>query len=220
MIKLTDILNETASEAAEQAHKLGLISGGWGTWQDETGKTVAKTIQGKLVRIEFNTPSTQNLDQSDEEDANYGAQVRPRFQAQYDTGAYDDEFDDIQKFGIPEEYEEKARTFYEKGESNQNRKFLYDVMFGMVNRIKKANINPQDLNDDEIEKISSDYGNKIANNINLNKHAQHNDERIKNIAARMTLLSQAALEELRSPSQPQSTPSTFDKVKNHFGFGK
>jgi hypothetical protein len=40
------------SEASEEAHKLGLIAKPYGNWADKTGKTVAKTISGKLVKIE------------------------------------------------------------------------------------------------------------------------------------------------------------------------
>lgn len=40
------------SEAAEQAHKLGLTAAGWGYWADKNGQKVAKTVDGKLVKIE------------------------------------------------------------------------------------------------------------------------------------------------------------------------
>lgn len=46
------VLLEAESDAAEQAHKLGLVSGGWGTWKDQSGKTVAKTVRGQLVKLE------------------------------------------------------------------------------------------------------------------------------------------------------------------------
>lgn len=52
MILLSALLSEELSDAAEQAHKLGLVSGGWGTWKDASGKTVAKTIQGQLVKLD------------------------------------------------------------------------------------------------------------------------------------------------------------------------
>jgi hypothetical protein len=52
MIKLKKLLLESDSEAAEQAHHLGLTAAGWGTWRDQSGKTVAKTVQGKLVKLE------------------------------------------------------------------------------------------------------------------------------------------------------------------------
>jgi hypothetical protein len=39
------------SEATDQAHQLGLVSKGWGRWADKTGKIVAKTVQGKLVKL-------------------------------------------------------------------------------------------------------------------------------------------------------------------------
>ena len=43
----------TESEASDQAKKMGLIYAGYGRWKDpRTGKIVAKTIDGKLVKIE------------------------------------------------------------------------------------------------------------------------------------------------------------------------
>lgn len=38
--------------AAEEAHRLGLEYAGWGRWKDRTKKIVAKTVDGKLVRID------------------------------------------------------------------------------------------------------------------------------------------------------------------------
>lgn len=58
---LESVLQEEESEAAQQAHALGLVSGGWGTWKDKTGKTVAKTIRGQLVKVE-------DVDEFDAED--------------------------------------------------------------------------------------------------------------------------------------------------------
>lgn len=56
MIKLKtlieDVVVEEESEAATQAKQLGLTSAGWGTWKDNSGATVAKTVQGKLVKID------------------------------------------------------------------------------------------------------------------------------------------------------------------------
>lgn len=41
------------SDAAEQAHGLGLISKGWGRWADpQTDEIVAKTVHGHLVKID------------------------------------------------------------------------------------------------------------------------------------------------------------------------
>jgi len=55
-------LKEEESEAAQQAHKLGLKAKGWGLWMDpKTGETVAKTVKGKLVKIdntEYQDPVT------------------------------------------------------------------------------------------------------------------------------------------------------------------
>lgn len=45
MIKLKQFIFES-DESVEQAHKLGLSSAGWGYWKDESGKIVAKTVQG------------------------------------------------------------------------------------------------------------------------------------------------------------------------------
>jgi len=43
-------LNEEESEAAKDAHRLGLTADSWGRWKDKSGKVVAKTVDGKLVR--------------------------------------------------------------------------------------------------------------------------------------------------------------------------
>lgn len=41
------------SDAARQAHELGLVSKGYGNWGDpQSGETVAKTVKGQLVKIE------------------------------------------------------------------------------------------------------------------------------------------------------------------------
>lgn len=40
-----------ASDATEQAHKLGLTAKAGGRWYDKSGKYVAKTVQGKLVKV-------------------------------------------------------------------------------------------------------------------------------------------------------------------------
>lgn len=49
----TDNGESGETEATQQAHQLGLVSKGWGNWADpQSGQTVAKTIQGKLVKLE------------------------------------------------------------------------------------------------------------------------------------------------------------------------
>jgi len=50
MIKLVDLLEQNSP--AELAHQNGWVSGGWGTWKDASGNTVAKTVAGKLVPVE------------------------------------------------------------------------------------------------------------------------------------------------------------------------
>ena len=60
MIKLSKLLIEKTVEdtvegtatARDQAHHLGLTYDGYGYWDDETGKPVARTIQGHLVKLE------------------------------------------------------------------------------------------------------------------------------------------------------------------------
>jgi hypothetical protein len=52
----------TESDASDLAHKLGLKHIGWGYYQNAEGLTVAKTIQGKLVKLngqEFDTANHQ-----------------------------------------------------------------------------------------------------------------------------------------------------------------
>jgi ABC-type Zn2+ transport system substrate-binding protein/surface adhesin len=49
------VMREEESEAAKQAHGLGLVSKGWGLWADpQTNKIVAKTIDGHLVKAKPN----------------------------------------------------------------------------------------------------------------------------------------------------------------------
>lgn len=63
MIKLSHLFNEEESEAAKQAHKLGLVAGGWGTWKDKSGKTVAMTKDNQLVKtdpVEIDSEKTED----------------------------------------------------------------------------------------------------------------------------------------------------------------
>lgn len=48
---ITECINEE-SEAAKEAHKKNLTSAGWGHWKDNSGKVVAKTKDGKLVKAD------------------------------------------------------------------------------------------------------------------------------------------------------------------------
>lgn len=58
-IRLSELISKSVrrlvendeSEATKQAHQLGLVSKGWGRWADpKTGKLVAKSINGRLVK--------------------------------------------------------------------------------------------------------------------------------------------------------------------------
>ena len=44
----------SGNDAADQAHKLDLVSAGWGRWKDKSGQIVAKTIDGHLVKVDPN----------------------------------------------------------------------------------------------------------------------------------------------------------------------
>ena len=72
MIKLTPLLNE--SEASEEAKKKGLVSKGWGFWADKSGKTVAKTADGKLqfIHPDDDTKSTLDFAKTVHGDQKYG----------------------------------------------------------------------------------------------------------------------------------------------------
>jgi hypothetical protein len=58
MIKLFEFVKKAAlrsineSEASEQAKLMGLRSVGWGRWADKTGRVVAKTVDGTLVKVD------------------------------------------------------------------------------------------------------------------------------------------------------------------------
>ena len=58
MKSFTRFLSETVSQAATQAKRLGLKGDGHGGWQDSRGKTVARTVDGKLVFTSGRRPST------------------------------------------------------------------------------------------------------------------------------------------------------------------
>ena len=58
---LSNLLSEEDSDTAKKAHSKGWVSGGWGTWKDDSGKTVARTINGRLVPID-------SIDDSDEKE--------------------------------------------------------------------------------------------------------------------------------------------------------
>jgi hypothetical protein len=51
----------TASQAASQAKKLGLRGDGHGGWLDRSGKTVARTDQGKLKFIDGRKTPTEPI---------------------------------------------------------------------------------------------------------------------------------------------------------------
>lgn len=61
--------NSGESDAAKQAHKLGLTSKGYGNWADQSGETVAKTVKGQLVKVEKGEepefPSEKGMTQQD-----------------------------------------------------------------------------------------------------------------------------------------------------------
>jgi hypothetical protein len=71
-----DILSESlnmlfeAKSAAEIAHDLGLTHIGYGYWADETGKTVARTIDGQLVKID-DDPNIGEPDYSQQDDPEF-----------------------------------------------------------------------------------------------------------------------------------------------------
>lgn len=74
MIKLSHLLNEDGSEASEEAHRLGLTSAGWGYWKDKSGKTVARTVDGKLVKL-----SSEEDEFNDENLKSFADDIKDRF---------------------------------------------------------------------------------------------------------------------------------------------
>jgi ADP-ribose pyrophosphatase YjhB (NUDIX family) len=48
--------DDKENEATKQAHSLGLESDGYGYWKDKTGKRVARTLKGKLVKLTSDDP--------------------------------------------------------------------------------------------------------------------------------------------------------------------
>lgn len=72
------------SDAAEQAKQLGLTYAGWGKWKDSTGKVVAKTVDGQLVKVE----PGEEVPDHDGWDSNLG-HVNPEFNDLPDKFAYE-----------------------------------------------------------------------------------------------------------------------------------
>lgn len=64
-MKLIDILKE--SEASEKAKKMGLVSGGWGRWNDKQGNTVATTVDGKLHFLNKVEPASKDNQDNDDD---------------------------------------------------------------------------------------------------------------------------------------------------------
>lgn len=62
------------SDAAEQAKMLGLTYGGWGKWKDDSGKTVAKTIDDTLVKLSPEEAAAEEAGDDDLE--NYDNEIR------------------------------------------------------------------------------------------------------------------------------------------------
>lgn len=74
-IKLSNLLNPS-----ELAHKLKLKSAGWGFWKDDTGRTVAQTIDNNLVRIDPSSvrSTTGNHNEIPSEDTKSTERVKPK----------------------------------------------------------------------------------------------------------------------------------------------
>jgi hypothetical protein len=71
--KITDYIPGKGNAAADQAHKQGLTSAGWGRWANAQGKVVAKTVNGRLQKVDVNmgqqepknkNPQTKPIDPS------------------------------------------------------------------------------------------------------------------------------------------------------------
>lgn len=55
-------LQEAKATPAEQAKKMGLSYAGWGRWMDDSGKIVARTLKGKLTKVEPEEPEEHGVD--------------------------------------------------------------------------------------------------------------------------------------------------------------
>lgn len=88
--KLTDYLPGKGNAAADQAHKQGLHSIGFGRWANDQGKVVAKTVDGRLQKVDVNTgqqdpknrnPQTKPLDPSRAPDSPKNMKTKVRWAA-------------------------------------------------------------------------------------------------------------------------------------------
>ena len=59
-----EVFNLGESDAADQAKKQGLTNAGWGKWANAQGKIVAKTVDGRLQKVDM------NMGQQDPKDRN------------------------------------------------------------------------------------------------------------------------------------------------------
>lgn len=70
------------SDTADQAKKMGLTYGGYGKWKDAQGNTVAKTVNGQLVKIGADdvatAPDAEGDDAPDDLDAVAGPVKREK----------------------------------------------------------------------------------------------------------------------------------------------
>lgn len=133
-IKLSEWARVTVSRilkedgAPEQAKQLGLTYAGWGKWKDESGKTVAKTVQGNLVKLspeeasaEEENPQTNNVgaDRVGDYGKGTGWFDNPNIPHNYPNGGKSEPHPDINPgtsfSGTPEQYNALSRFIHKSG---------------------------------------------------------------------------------------------------------
>ena len=125
-------LNEEESDTADQAHKLGLTAAGWGYWADASGKKVARTIQGHLVKLTddekdaINNPiNKQSTSQQPETEP-----LKPTVNTvpYYDPSFYESSFDDLK-----EQAENIVKHLSKSGDLKYIQKTVEDFIKNMFN---------------------------------------------------------------------------------------
>jgi hypothetical protein len=130
------------SEAAEQAHKLKLIAKPYGNWADQSGKVVAKTVDGKLVKIADDEPakdSQPGTASKQHASLDHGYAINNPSRYSYDRGATGKLSDELKKVVEQNAYKisrlDKLFT-QEGGASNALKKLSPEVQSRMGGAIR------------------------------------------------------------------------------------
>jgi hypothetical protein len=160
---LETVMHEESSEAADQAHELGLVSKGWGRWADpQSGDIVAKTIQGKLVKVD---PKGDDQ-QSDDETNDYTTSVMRNKSIRTSAGEYDDLGDRVTAPRHYQKHKQAYDSFAKEMPNTENgQEFGYNLMTGLLNNAEREGIDVTTLDDSQRDDLASKFSNKIMDGL-------------------------------------------------------